>query len=62
MSSPESVPAAVVFDSEADAAAWAGRIAAVALVDPPTMPPEGGVLAEDLTRLELWLSCAPPSP
>lgn len=34
-------------------------ILGVATGDAPTMPPEGGVVDDDRTRLEWWLRCAP---
>ncbi|MCP4809317.1 MAG: hypothetical protein GY884_28610 [Proteobacteria bacterium] len=40
---------------------WTQRnwILGVATGEDPSMPPEGGVSADDRKRLELWLLCAP---
>ena len=38
---------------------WSSRILARAASEDPTMPPEGGVDADDRQRLTWWLECAP---
>ena len=49
-------PAGVHFDTVAEARALAERIRARVL-DDQTMPPAGGVLADDLRLLDAWLAC-----
>jgi uncharacterized membrane protein len=51
------VPAGVHFDTEDQARARADRILEVATGASPTMPPQGGVSADDRERLRVWLSC-----
>lgn len=53
-------PETVTFDTVDEAWAQASRILAVATSDPPTMPPNGGVRADDLVRLRWWLACGEP--
>ncbi|MEQ1501377.1 MAG: c-type cytochrome [Myxococcota bacterium] len=48
-------PASVTFDTEAEAEAFADRIAA--RVDAGDMPPGGGVSDDDLDALAAWLDC-----
>ena len=54
-------PETVVFDTEADAALFAGSILAAATGEDPSMPPEGGVSDDNRYFLEAWLTCWPPS-
>lgn len=51
-------PPGVDFDSYAGVAPWADRIAA--RVSSGTMPPSGGLPAEDAERLLAWLGCGAP--
>lgn len=51
------VPPGVHFDTEAQARAQAEAILRVAAGSSPTMPPQGGVPAEDRERLRIWLRC-----
>ncbi|MES2644925.1 MAG: hypothetical protein V4850_35895 [Myxococcota bacterium] len=53
-------PEAVTFDTVDDAWTWAARILARSTGDAPTMPPQGGVSADDRTRLAWWLRCGTP--
>ncbi len=53
-------PEGVVFDTVEDAWLHAPRILARSTGDAPTMPPQGGVSADDRTRLEWWLRCGTP--
>lgn len=50
-------PESVVFDTLDDVKAQVDRILARATGDDPTMPPQGGVDADDRLRLEIWLTC-----
>lgn len=50
-------PEGVVFDTLDDVKAQVDRILARATGDDPTMPPQGGVDADDRLRLQIWLSC-----
>lgn len=50
-------PTEVFFDTEEDALGWADRILDRAGADPPSMPPRGGLEADDQERLRIWLSC-----
>jgi uncharacterized membrane protein len=50
-------PDDVVLDTAAEAWAWKDRILARSAVTPPTMPPEGGISADDQTKLQDWLVC-----
>lgn len=54
----QDAPADVTFDTREQAWAWADRILARAATDPATMPPEGGVEADDRLLLQVWLLCA----
>ena len=58
-SSPDrhGAPDTVVFDSLDDVRREATSIAAMALGVDPAMPPGGGVPAEELALLEVWLRC-----
>jgi uncharacterized membrane protein len=51
-------PEGVSFDTVDEAWAWRGRILA-RVVDSATMPPAGGVDADDRQMLSWWLDCAP---
>ena len=51
-------PEEATFDDVEQAGAWADRILARAAGEYPSMPPEGGVDADDRTRLTWWLLCA----
>lgn len=51
-------PAAFAFDRVADVRAHKDRIRARVLAD-TTMPPGGGLLAEETSDLDLWLQCDP---
>ncbi|MCA9653230.1 MAG: hypothetical protein H6712_31650 [Myxococcales bacterium] len=56
----QGAPPDVVFDSREGAADWADRILARSAPpdgSPATMPPVGGVTAEDRDRLVVWLTC-----
>ena len=53
-------PENVTFDTVEQAWAWADRILARSTGESPTMPPRGGVSADDRTRLAWWLRCAIP--
>lgn len=53
-------PASVVFDTVEDAWALAARILARSTGESPTMPPQGGVSADDRVRLQWWLECGTP--
>ncbi|MED5370988.1 MAG: hypothetical protein VX899_08255 [Myxococcota bacterium] len=44
------------FDTEADAIAWADRIR-VRVVEDQTMPPGGGMEADEIAAVEAWLDC-----
>lgn len=61
-SSPDrhDAPAEVHFDTPAEAWSWSERILARAAGDDATMPPNGGVSADDRTRLGWWLGCGVP--
>ena len=50
-------PIEVNFDTPEQAWALSGRILARSTGETPTMPPNGGVDPDDLTRLEWWLEC-----
>ncbi|MDP2312602.1 MAG: hypothetical protein Q8P41_06820 [Pseudomonadota bacterium] len=53
-------PDDVTFDTVEDAWRWSGRIlerVGAGSVDEVTMPPMGGVSADDRTRLRWWLAC-----
>lgn len=50
-------PAEVVFDTEQDVLDWADRVLERAGAEPPTMPPRGGLEADDQERLRIWLEC-----
>ena len=52
-------PADVHFGEELDVVRLRDRIAARALGDPPTMPPEGGVSDSDRALLAVWITCDP---
>ena len=52
-------PEDVHFGEESDVVRLRDRIAARALGDPPTMPPEGGVSDSDRALLEIWITCDP---
>lgn len=49
-------PEGVSFDTKEEALAQADRILA-RVVDDETMPPSGGVDADDLELVEIWLTC-----
>lgn len=49
-------PSTVNFDTEADVVALADRVR-VRVLDEGTMPEAGGVYAEDLALLDVWLRC-----
>ena len=49
-------PTSVNFDSEADVVALADRVR-VRVLEEGTMPQAGGVYAEDLALLDVWLRC-----
>ncbi|MEQ1570895.1 MAG: cytochrome c [Myxococcota bacterium] len=51
-------PAGVIFDTEADARRWAGAVRATVLGEAPTMPPGGGLTAEELELLDAYLACS----
>lgn len=50
-------PENVTFDTEAQVEAWETRILARATGESPSMPPGGGVSADDRTLLEISLTC-----
>jgi uncharacterized membrane protein len=50
-------PEGLDFDTEADVYASAARIR-VRTLDEETMPPGGGVFADDLELLDIYLTCA----
>lgn len=50
-------PDDVTFDTEEEAWTWSERIVARAAGEAPTMPPQGGVSADDRYLLEVWLTC-----
>lgn len=52
-------PAGVHFGTEDEARAIEDRVR-VRVLDEQTMPPAGGVLADDLLLLEAWLDCDSP--
>jgi uncharacterized membrane protein len=52
-------PEDVTFDTVEETWFWSSRILARAASEDPTMPPEGGVDADDRQRLTWWLECAP---
>ena len=52
-------PQGINFDTRDEVLALGNRILTVVTSDTATMPPNGGISAEDLTRLELWLRCTP---
>ncbi|MCK6521209.1 hypothetical protein L6R49_07180 [Myxococcota bacterium] len=56
----QGAPEDVHFDSREEVWAQADRILARAGGEEPSMPPFGGVEADDRTRLTLWLTCAEP--
>ncbi len=56
----QGAPANVVFDTRDRAAEFADRILARSAPEggaPVTMPPAGGIVAADIARLEIWLTC-----
>ena len=53
-------PEGVYFDTVDDTWTHASRILTIATGDDPSMPPQGGVLEDDRTKLSWWLSCAEP--
>lgn len=53
-------PPDVAFDTRADALRQADRILARSAGEDATMPPGGGVSAEDRRRLTAWLGCYEP--
>ncbi len=52
-------PAAVVFDTTGEVAAWRPAILATATGAAPSMPPAGGVPEDERARLAFWLTCDP---
>jgi uncharacterized membrane protein len=50
-------PDSVVFDTRDDVLDQADRILARVTSDSPTMPPGGGVSAESLHKVSVWLTC-----
>jgi uncharacterized membrane protein len=52
-------PPEVTFDAEAEVWAQRDAITAATAGDPPSMPPTGGVAADDRTLLARWLACGP---
>jgi hypothetical protein len=53
-------PAEVTFDTPAEAWALAERILLKATGESPEMPPNGGVDADERTKLGWWLECGVP--
>ena len=53
-----SAPEEVYFDTVEDVWFWSERVLVRSAGDDPTMPPNGGVQAEERTKLEWWLVCA----
>lgn len=53
-------PASVVFDTEADVLSRRDAVARTVLGDAPSMPPGGGVTAEQRELLAAYLKCAGP--
>lgn len=53
-------PPGVTFDTHDDVVMWKDRMIVRATGDAPTMPPGGGVSADDRYRLEVWLRCWEP--
>ena len=51
-------PDEVVFDTVEDCWDQADRVLSRSTGDAATMPPQGGVSADDRTKLEWWLTCA----
>jgi len=51
------VPAGVHFDTQEQARALSASILRVATGEDPSMPPQGGVTADDRERLRIWLTC-----
>jgi len=51
-------PAEVIFDTVEDCWALVDRVLVRSTGDDATMPPQGGVSADDRTKLEWWLTCA----
>ncbi len=51
-------PPTVSFDSAAEVWAQRDRVLARSAVDPPTMPPAGGISDQDRQKLRWWLECA----
>ena len=51
-------PEDVYFDTVEDAWTWSDRIVIRSTGADPTMPPNGGVHADERTKLEWWLLCA----
>ena len=56
----QGAPESVVFDSVEEVWRWDERILARAGSEQPDMPPQGGVEADDRSRLRWWLLCADP--
>lgn len=54
----QGAPDDVVFDTEDDVRVHKDRV--LARVDEQTMPPAGGLVDDDVTRLKIWLTCNPP--
>jgi len=50
-------PEDVVFDTEDDVWERADRVLERAGAEPPTMPPQGGLEADDQERMRIWLEC-----
>jgi uncharacterized membrane protein len=50
-------PEGVVFDTYEETMDQAERILIRVLDDSDTMPPQGGVTPDDMTRLAYWLEC-----
>lgn len=53
-------PDHVTFDTVEEAWTWSARILVRSTGESPTMPPQGGVSADDRTRLLWWLRCGTP--
>jgi len=53
-------PDGIDFDTYDGALAWAARIRATSTVEPTVMPPAGGVGADEMAQMALWLDCGLP--